>query len=679
MSRSSKKDDILWEILDAIDLFNDPIRFRLKGKRVIATTLGGVLTIALVIFVMTQIGTEFSNMFQYKNPQLYEIKELEDVPATVTLDPSSNFFLAIALTVNSSSLNMTSASLINFETTYNMVTKDSDGTKTEVKYPVFWAPCNESDFPASIYGSNVYTQNSLNYAYCAYGINYTHPTEGTCPERISSKYSDCFGPIDVEIHGLSTSDEYYYIQSVTTPCDQTDSTLPYGMTCDTSTNVENYLTYSEIKENIYYSYSLINANEYETPNITYLDNIYWNLNPQVYKKSDIVIDRTTVQDYDDFLSSGKYNNRSYYSIPSDKMRELETFVTTTSSSYTLIKWNIRRSNSNTVTSRTYLKITGILTDLGGLAKAILFIAAFIAVGYIRFKYNMIVANELFEYELPEEPTKKKGRKESKDIDNSKRDDRSQLMVSADHSDAKGLAKLQDHHSFISPRVDFAPNKPIKEYAEKLRLRKKKLDHGEWAYLKMLCRILFCMKSKEEMVGAKARDLAQGDLDIVKLTGKLQELDRLKFFLFNPQQRAAFEFLEKPLVMLHSKKPFHADSLNNSMRSHVKKVSLGVNALERSSIADSIYMKEKDEGPADFSSLSQYGRLYVAYRHLSDDANPDNEYYNKKLLGMLGHDLLKVFRRVDQLVEMDQPDAKQFEEIIKQVLETPSMEFVGAGR
>ncbi len=86
----------------------------------------------------------------------------------------------------------------------------------------------------------------LNYAYCAYGINYTHPTEGTCPERIAEKYSDCFGPIDVEIHGLSTSEEYFYIQSVTTPCDQTDSTLPYGMTCDTATNVQNYLKYSEI-------------------------------------------------------------------------------------------------------------------------------------------------------------------------------------------------------------------------------------------------------------------------------------------------------------------------------------------------------------------------------------------------------------------------------------------------
>jgi len=670
-----RKNDLLWEVLDAIDLFNDPIRFRLKGKRVLATTLGGVLTIALVIFVATQIGTEFADMAKFRNPQLYEIKELEDIPKTVSLDPSSNFFLAIALTVNSSSLNMTSASLINFETTYNQVTKYENGTKIEVKYPVFWAPCNESDFSASIYGSNVYTQNSLNYAYCAYGINYTHPIEGTCPERIAAKYTDCFGPIDIEIHGLANSDEYWFVQSVTVPCDPDDPTLPYGMSCDTSTNVKNYLRYSEIKENIYYSYSLINTNNYETPNITFLDNIYWNLNPQIYKKSDILIDRVTIQDFDDFMFEEKDHNRSYYSIPSEKMRELETFQTSTSTTNTLIKWNIRRSNLNTVMTRTYLKITGILTDLGGLAKAILFIAGFIAVGYIRFKYNLMVANELFDYDFPAPPPVKSASGGIKDImDNS---NRNLFGISADFSDTKHLAAKmpQDaQHSFISPRADFAPNKPIRDYAEKLASRKKRLDHGEWAYVKMLFRLLCCMKSKEEDLGKKARASAMDHLDIVALCGKLQELNRLKFFLLNPQQRQAFDFIEKPLVTLHSKKPLHSDSIDKLARSQIKRISFGEVS---NAMSESIYLRnthnivhaDEDESN-DFSSLSKYGKLYVAYRHIQDDANPDNELFNKKLLGMLGHDILRVFRRVDQLVE-DEPDAKQFEEIIKQILETPS--------
>jgi len=478
-------------------MFNDPIRFRLNGKRAITTTLGGVLTIAIIIFIISQIGAEFVKMFNYDNPQIYEIAELEDNPEIVHFNHENNFFIAIVVMVNSAPINMSQASVINFQTTFNKYTKQEDGTFQKTKYPVYWAPCNESDFLEEIYGPDVFLTNSLNYGYCTSGINFTNSTDGSCPENIVQEYPNCIAPLDFEIQGTSKTEQFNLFQCTGVACDSNDPTLPYGMVCDTEANVNNTLTTKEIKKNIYYPYSLINSANYQSPNITFIDNVYWNLNPSILKLSDIFVDRVTIQDFDSWIFDKEYRNRSFYSIPSDKMRELEESQPSTSRK--LIEWNLRRSSLNTVVSRTYIKITGILTDLGGFTKALIFIAAMVSIGFIKFRYNMLIANELYDFKFPYNENEQKEKLSKKNKKN--------LMLSIDYSDNKILAHHQDLHSFSSPRADFLPNKPIRDYAEKLNMKRRRLDISEWGYLKMIFSTLCCKKDPEEDLAKKSKRIS----------------------------------------------------------------------------------------------------------------------------------------------------------------------------
>ena len=45
-----------------------------------------------------------------------------------------------------------------------------------------------------------------------------------------------------------------------------------------------------------------------------------------------------------------------------------------------------------------MKIADVLANLGGFAKSIMVVFAFLAAGYARYKYHMIVSNELYDFE-----------------------------------------------------------------------------------------------------------------------------------------------------------------------------------------------------------------------------------------------------------------------------------------
>jgi len=422
-----------------------------------------------------------------------------------------------------------------------------------------------------------------------------------------------------------------------------------------------------LKLNVYYSYNLIDPHNYWVPNKTVIDNIYWNLNSKIFKIADLLVHKTTLQDFDSYWLASRDTNHSFYTIPVDSMRQLERLQI--SSTPIFLQWNIRRSNLNKVQARTYRKITDILTDLGGFTKTLMFLAAFLAIGYVRYKYTMIIATEIYDFEFPEVQKPKENQDKQENTTTKKFFATS--LYSMEFNDTKTFPVSPK--SFVSPREEDLTNKYVRKYAEKLKSRERRFEVSEWAYLKEL--LFFWKKDNyEKQLATKARDLALNELDIVHIVRKLQEFDRIKYFLLNKQQIDAFVFMEKPLVTIQSKKPLHSDSYTASIRASHKTYSnwqsqeklVDVRKIQATSL-ETIANFEEESTFANYNSLPKYGKLFIAYKYLKEDTDPANEVYNRKLIGMLNPELVKVFKKVNQLVDED-VTPKQFEYLIKNILD-----------
>jgi len=257
---------------------------------------------------------------------------------------------------------------------------------------------------------------------------------------------------------------------------------------------------------------------------------------------------------------------------------------------------------------------------------------------------------------------------------------------------------------------------VVEYNQKLVAKKERLQHTEVAYFSEVLGSLCCRKKGREKytLAQKARDRVLNDLDIIKIVRKMQQFDKLQSILLNVYQREALQFIEKPMITLHSKKPLHRDSLTKTIlaahrresqmlsvlnalnpQQPKKRVSLFAKlaraetskfargdtvtrdspalsaitpAMSTNTLTNFFMLEEKNQKDNDYSSLQKFGRLYVSYRYLQEDREPSNQMYNKKLLGMLDPGLMKVFRRMDQLLERD-ASPEQFEDVMKQILST----------
>jgi len=276
----------------------------------------------------------------------------------------------------------------------------------------------------------------------------------------------------------------------------------------------------------------------------------------------------------------------------------------------------------------YTKITGILSDLGGFSKAAMFIAAFLAIGYIRFKYHFKIANGIYDFYVPDFDVGKaagnineKAKAEKSPCEQSR--SQSQGLGMMDFSGAK---ILKNDMSVLSPKSSGGGlgefenyNKPIQGYFRDLKKRKP-LDNNLWHYCRYVSSFLLCKKPNHTMqLTAKARTIAMNDLDLTRIVKKLDEVEMLKGLFLNLVQKDGFEFLPKPLVTQANECPLRLDILQVS--TFTGKLTMRQKEHDESSTALGPEMRGSYNGKLkkktsmaelvpreNFSALSKYGKL-----------------------------------------------------------------------
>ena len=550
-----KVKDTLTSLIHFADIFNEPVYLNMKGSRRLSSSLGSILSAALIIFLLSQGIMQSVSMFQRDDAQIYQINELEDDPTSVKINSTNNFMFALQLSKYSEVLDISKGVPFSYSATFNQYIRFADGSRIKYKNKIYMAPCNKSDFPESIFGKDVYEMYNLDLAYCPKYVDY-RLANGTCFTNVSDTYPDCHTPLQYDIKGSYLSLDFEFIQLNLQSCSSKDA-QNYGWKCSPSADISTLMNNNEYKFNLLYANNVINPVYYETPNKTYIETLFWELNPQLSKTADIFLDKVIVQDYDSLWSSDSYLNHTFYSIQPSSMRELNVLQTT--SGTTLLQWNIRRSSVSVVTTRTYTKITDVMTNLGGFAQAVMFIAAFLAMGYVEYKYQMTLSNEFYDFQLPEQEEKPKAPKKS--TPGNRKDDYME-QISPLSSPKTGIIGLEDKESPEEKegkqQLD-AIEKVVDEYKEK-KAKRKPIDFTLWEYVKMLARWITCRKNNQDNVAEKARDLVEEELDIIRVIQKLKEIDKLKVLLLNRYQREVFNFIEKPLVTLDNDQPIQLDNV-----------------------------------------------------------------------------------------------------------------------
>jgi len=648
------------EFVSILDFFNDAVYLNLNGKRNLTTIIGAALSVGLVAILMYQGISQAVEMYKREGPTIYQISEYESDPAAVELNSTNNFFFAFSTNLDSVTIDMTQESLYSFSASLNHYTRHSDGTRTKQKYPIYMAPCNKSDFPDSIYGKNAYSLNGLSLAYCPTGINMTN-ADGTCPSSVKSRYSDCVTPPEFNLEGGYLSKTFDFIQFNLSICDPTDDNLPYLVTC-ASGNITQTILDSSSEMDLYYSNSMVNPVFYDTPNKTLVDNTYWTLNPQIYEISDISLDKVLLQDYNGYLSTSSYVNKTYFSVQTDKLREMQ--VLRFDDELPLLTWNLRRSTLTQVTTRTYYKVQDIMTNIGGFSSNLIFVAALVALGYVRYKYQMILSSELYDFQTIEKPEKAAKSKTATGLLSSKK---SGIELSSGVGDLNYSVKDSVKDSAKSGDFEQAPdpnNKVVKSYFDSHLKKNKKVSQNDLKYFAKFFSMLCCRKKPRNQLAQTARNLVLEDLDIIKVITKVKEVDKLKLLLLNRYQREAFNFIEKPLIAVEGDKTVYRNSVMvaESRERNDGKLVKGHKTLDD-------FLKSREEN----DPYMRYARLYMTYRALKEDNNPANLKYNRKLIDLIDPDLVQVFKIVDGKIG-ENPTAKKFEEIVKKMIENSGETF-----
>jgi len=630
------------EGLNSVDVFDEPIFLNLGGERKLSSSFGGFISLAFLIFMAVQTIIQFVKMIKYEGPAIIQFAEYQDDPHQILLNETNNFVMAVGATVNNNAINMSDSSIVSFTSFYSQYYRQTDGTTIRIKAPVSWAPCKESNFPTSVFPEGTFTTYNLQYAYCPNYINFTDTATGKCPDHIKEKYSDCISPPYFGVKGTFLSQHFEFVQMKLYSCSQSHSNYIKDLNCASLSDISNIFTNSEAQLNLYFANNLIDPVNHQMPNKTFLDTIYWNIDPSISQFSDIFIDGETVQDFDRFLNNDAENNSTFYGVQVDKMRELEDFKGTS-----LLTWNLRRSNTNHVVSRNYVKFLDVISNIGGIGSLIMVFGFLLVFSYNKFKYQMILSNELYDYQ----PLTKKKHVLKKSVVTPQSGNQSELQEIQEPQETEDIKANKPLFAFLGfNKTPDTKNTTVRNYFETQKRKQRKLPYGEFRYIQYLCRKICRKEEPEDLIAEKARKQVIKDIDIIKIIEKLQEIDKMKNLLLNKYQREVFNFIEKPVITMDDHNPVHKES-EGSMD------------LEDPSFKESA---KTDRSNQEFSSLSKYAKLYAAYKHLMDDLVPSNQKYNKKLLDMIGPDLLKVFQQVDQIIGKD-TNQRRFEEVLNRIL------------
>jgi len=203
----------------------------------------------------------------------------------------------------------------------------------------------------------------------------------------------------------------------------------------------------------------------------------------------------------------------------------------------------------------------------------------------------------------------------------------------------------DTHGGDVPYSNQSEEDKIKKFFAEEKLTNRKIGYNEGSYF--FAKFFRCCKRKsyDDVLSAKARDYVERDIDIIHLVQKVQELDKLKMVLLTSDQRQLFHYVPKPMITEAGDTPVERDA---SIMHHHEEIQP--------------YVDDGEAGRDDNDRVVKFANLYMSYRKVSRDNDVSRATSNRRLLNLIGEDLIRVFQKVDKEVG-DNPDPRHLQNVL----------------
>lgn len=365
--------------------------------------------------------------------------------------------------------------------------------------------------------------------------------------------------------------------------------------CASPENISNTLTsIGRMRFQVYYPTFLVNLYDYHHPTLGNISNQEYLLSPpggiQIF--SNIYLTKQAILTDDNLAYSRSNGTRIVWNIPLSNFRD-EYFNYGTNE---LINVTIRMDINGVTYYRKYMKIPDLMSKVGGLFPLLFAAFGYLAIRYNQYKIKNYIANDIYTVE-----------REKRDGANS----RSSSFMDQENPDESyheaSDRKISSFHRIFSRYID-----------------KEKMKSSCWRYLEtVLCFWRGKTRTKLYQYFAAEKKLRE-DLDIISIVKRVNQLEKLKDLLFTREQVELFNYTPEPKLYSNVHDSVIYESENPS------------------------YQRKRE----DYSSIPGLLKIYLAYKKLQNDPNPERKEHNNVIIKMLGADMLKTLEKLDYEIERD---------------------------
>ena len=480
----------------ALDMFHQMIRLNYKGSNNFSTNTGCLFTILVVAITLVQGINTFRSILGYHSPQVtVERTELID-SGLFTLN-----FSDFRLMLNVFGANY-SSSFVSFHMNYVQAYKFDNGTLQQRLIQIPYKRCPTDyfkDYPVGTYPPEfIYT--------------------GICPDVT-----------EIELNGADyNSPNYKSIAITVTKC--MNGSHP-EITCKSSEEIDEYLKNFSVIVGLFYSNSLLASTNYSTPITYFMDYVYWYLPPAGFTlEADVPVNQQDlITDDNLFLEGWNPKTQTTYQFDPTEMKDrIGNLQKDPIGNDILLNILMHRSSKQYTTKRLYPKLQQGLANVGSVFSLCVGVFGILTAMYVSRVYPLSIANQLYEFDLPN-PQKETTKHHSK-----KKKEKS-----------KGNKAESD-------RETSKPQETKKEgdtELESILLGGK--DKLRYNFIDFILGFFPCIKREKNLIINKAITAAEKEIDLVEILKKLQQLDRLKNILLDEDELIMISYYQPPVISLNN--------------------------------------------------------------------------------------------------------------------------------